>query len=296
MAGGRHNAYTSYDYTAITSPSPATTGDRPADRGGPDDELRARPRRAQDGARGRPLGAAGPAERPRGTARGDHTRHHVPHAPLSQPDHRLEGRRAVPDARDRSGLLPTHYQPSNAVLVIVGDIHTESHAGCSSGSTSATLPECPATPARLSPRARAEGERRVVVKGAGSTAHLQAFFHTPAAGHPGSLCVGGPGRYPDAGQELATSQALVETDLVATVSSDYARRIDPGWFAFYLTARDGVSHQRIEDAFTQALERIRQEGVTDRELQKAINQVRADLTIELRQRERSGEGHRQASR
>ena len=41
-----------------------------------------------------------------------------------------------------------------------------------------------------------------------------------------------------------------------------------------------MSHQRVEDALTQVLERIRQEGVTDRELQKAINQVRADLTID----------------
>ena len=72
----------------------------------------------------------------------------------------------------------------------------------------------------------------------------------------------------------------METDLVSTLSSDYARRIDPGWFGFYLTAREGVSHQRVEDALTQVLERIRREGVTDRELQKAINQVRADLTID----------------
>ena len=87
-------------------PPQRQTGDRVAHRVRPDDELRARPRRTQDGARRGPVGAPGAPERPRGTPRRDHARHRVPVAPVSQSDHRLEGRRAVLDARGDPGLLP----------------------------------------------------------------------------------------------------------------------------------------------------------------------------------------------
>ncbi|MEK6717069.1 MAG: insulinase family protein, partial [candidate division NC10 bacterium] len=74
-------------------------------------------------------------------------------------------------------------------------------------------------------------------------------------------------------------RALVETELAASQSSYLSRRLDAGWITFYITARDGVGHERIERAFSEAIERVQAEPVSDFELQKAINQVRASLTF-----------------
>lgn len=279
LAGGRYNAYTSYDYTGyhITLPSDRLEtalrieADRMLNCMLDPDELQKEIGVVLSELQGR---LNDPEELLEETARAA--------AFLIHPYRNLIiGWKHDVQSLTRETVLDyyrTHYQPSNAVLVIVGDIHTESTLDVVR-KYFGNLPSAPPPPPVTAREPLQKGERRVVVKGAGSTAHLQAFFHTPAATHQDHYALAVLEGVLTQGKSSRLHRALVETDLVATVSSDYARRIDPGWFVFYLTARDGVSHQRIEDAFTQALDRIRQEGVTDRELQKAINQVRADLTI-----------------
>jgi zinc protease len=174
------------------------------------------------------------------------------------------GREAVWD------YYQTYYQPSNAVLVIVGDIQTDAaldlvrkHFG--------ELSSRP-RPAPSMPRERPQkGERRIVVKGPGTTAYLHALFHVPPAGHPDLFPLAVLDAILTQGKSSRLHQALVETDLVAGSASDLGQRLDPGWLAFYFTARDGVQHERIERAFAEAIERVRQDGVTEREIQKAIN-------------------------
>ena len=280
LSGGRHNAYTSYDYTAyhITLPSERLEtalrieSDRMLNCALDPDELKTELGVVLSELQGR---LNDPEELLEESTRAT--------AFLMHPYRNLIiGWKADVQSLTRESVLEyyqAHYQPNNAVLVIVGDIQTEAtldlvrqyFGGLPGGS--------PPPPVLTREPAR-KGERRVTVKGSGSTAYLQAFFDAPAAGHPDHYALAVLDGILTNGNSSRLHKALVETDLAAALSSDYAMRKDPGWFAFYLTARAGVPHQHLEDALTQALERIRKEGVTDRELQKAINQVRADLTME----------------
>ncbi|RPI04487.1 MAG: insulinase family protein, partial [Zetaproteobacteria bacterium] len=280
LAGGRHNAYTSYDYTAyhVTLPSDRLEtalrieSDRMLNCALDPDELKTELGVVLSELQGR---LNDPEELLEESTRAAAFVRH-PYRNL------IIGWKADVQSLTREAVVEyyrTHYQPNNAVLVIVGDIQTQPtldlvqkyFGGLPSGPT--PPPVLPREPAR-------RGERRVVVKGAGSTAYLQAFFDTPAAGHPDHYALVVLDGILTQGKSSRLHKALVETDLAAAVSSDYRLHKDPAWFALYLTARAGISHHHLEDAMMQALERIRAEGVTERELQKAINQVRADMTVE----------------
>ncbi len=278
LAGGRHNAYTSYDYTAyhITLPSDRLEtalrieSERMLNCALDPDELKTELGVVLSELHGR---LNDPEERLEESTRAATFLRH-PYRNL------IIGWETDVQSLTRDAVLEyyrTHYQPNNAVLVIVGDIQTEPTLDLVR-KYFGDLPGSPAPPPVLTQEPARRGERRVVVKGPGSTPYLQVFFETPPADHPDRYALAVLDGILTNGKSSRLHKALVETDIAAAISSDSAAHVDAGWLAFYLTGQAGVSHQRIEDALTSALERIVQEGVTDRELQKAINQVRADLT------------------
>jgi len=172
----------------------------------------------------------------------------------------------------------TYYKPNNAVLVIVGDFRTDAalalvqrHFG--------SLPAGPPPPPVIPQEPPQRGERRVILREPGSTAHLQVLYHVPPGRHPDLYPLAVLDAILTEGKSSRLHRALIETELAASETSYLSRRLDAGWIAFYLTARDGVPHEKIERAFTEAIERVRAEPVSDFELQKAINQVRAELTF-----------------
>jgi len=172
----------------------------------------------------------------------------------------------------------TYYQPNNAVLVIVGDFQTDRLLALVEkyfGAIPAGLPPPPVIP-QEPPQ---QGERRILLKEAGATAHLQFFYHLPPAQHPDLYPLEVLDAILTEGQSSRLHRALEETELVASQASYLSRRLDTGWIAFYLTARDGVPHEKIERAFSETIERVWNEPVSDFELQKVINQVRANLTF-----------------
>lgn len=172
----------------------------------------------------------------------------------------------------------TYYEPNNAVLVIVGDFQTDAvlalvrkHFGA--------LPAGPPPPPVIPQEPPQKGERRVILKEDGSTAHLQFLYHVPPARDPDLYPLAVLDAILTEGKSSRLYRALVETELAATQASYLSRRLDAGWIMFYVTAREGVSPEKIERAFTEAIQRVQAEPVTDFELQKAINQVRAELTF-----------------
>ena len=171
----------------------------------------------------------------------------------------------------------TYYQPNNATLVIVGDFQTDKILPLIEkqfGALPAGAPPPPVIP-REPPQ---QGERRAVVKGNGTTALLQFYYHVPPAKHPDQHALQILDAILTEGDSSRLQRALVEPEIAASVSSFLSRRVDGGWLAFYVTARDGMKHEKVEQAFLEALERVQREPVSDFELQKSINQVRMQLT------------------
>jgi predicted Zn-dependent peptidase len=78
------------------------------------------------------------------------------------------------------------------------------------------------------------------------------------------------------GQSARLYRRLVyEKQIATTVSATNDSRIDPGLFTFYAQAQQSHTAAQCEAEISAALEEIQKSGVTERELQKAKNIVRA---------------------
>ena len=195
---------------------------------------------------------------------------------------------------DLYGYYRRHYVPNNATLVIVGDVDTEDalervqhhFGGIPSG-------EVPAR--HLTAEPEQTGERRVTVRREGTTAYLKIAYHAPAIGDAGffpllvldAVLTGAKGlnlwssfRVPPAQRRARLYRALVERGLASAVSGALLPTQEPFLYTLSATATEGVALAAVEGALLAALEEVRRDGITDAELAKAKQQLRARLVFD----------------
>jgi zinc protease len=195
---------------------------------------------------------------------------------------------------DLYGYYRRFYVPNNATLVIVGDVDVKDamrrvaqHFGAIQPRDVARRPST-REPVQL-------GERRVTVSREGTTAYLKIAYHAPSATDPDffamlildAVLTGAKGvnlwasyRTPPPQRSARLYRALVNSGLAASVSGGLVPTQDPFLYTVSVTATEGASLERLEEATLAELDRVRVEGVTDGELQKARNQLRARLVFE----------------
>jgi zinc protease len=195
---------------------------------------------------------------------------------------------------DLYGYYRQYYVPNNATLVIVGDVETDmalkNAARRFSGIPSGTVQARRYTtePAQL-------GERRVTVSKEGTTAYLKAAYHAPAVTDDDffpllvldSVLTGAKGlnlwasfRTPPPQRSARLYQALVNTGLASAVSGGLLPTQQPFLYTISLTATEGTSMEALQEAVFQAIDLVRQLGITESELRKAKTQLRARLVFE----------------
>jgi zinc protease len=180
------------------------------------------------------------------------------------------------------------YTPNNAIAIAVGDFETDALLD-RVRKLFESIPEGPEVPPVKFQEPTQRGERRVVVRGEGQTAYVQAVFHVPAADHPDffplvvldSILGGAQAMtFFGSGMTNRTSRlykALVKTELASGVGSGVSPTIDPHVFSFVATVRAGRAPQEVEDALWLEVERIKNEPVTEEELTRAIKQAKAQF-------------------
>ena len=144
------------------------------------------------------------------------------------------------------------------------------------------------TPLRTTEPAQ-QSERRVILRTGDPTPYLLLAFPAPAADHPDffplivldSILGGAKGLGIFGGGTNNRSnrlyRALVDTDLAVDVDSSFQPTIDPFLFLFSATPAPDVAPEQVEDALWQLLRQIQANGVTQSELQKAIQQTKAQF-------------------
>ncbi len=139
------------------------------------------------------------------------------------------------------------------------------------------------------------GERRIEVAREGTTAYLKLAYHAPAIGDRDffpmlvldAILTGAKGinlwssfRTPPPQRSARLYRALVERRLASAVGAGLLPTEHPFLYLISATAMDGVSLQDVESAATAALDEVVRDGITERELVKAKNQLRARLVFE----------------
>ena len=187
-----------------------------------------------------------------------------------------------------------NYVPNNATVVVVGDVdaddvlrRVERQFG--------TIPAA-GTPKRVrAVEPEQLGERRVEVSREGTTRYLKLAYHAPAVADPDffpmlvldAILTGAKGinlwssfRTSPPQRSARLYRSLVERQLASNVGAGLLPTEHPFLYLISATAIDGVALGDVEAAASETLNDVAGNGVTEREVAKAKNQLRARLVFE----------------
>jgi len=183
---------------------------------------------------------------------------------------------------DVMAFFRRYYVPNNATLVLAGDITVEQARALTQqyfgeiprGPEPPPLPPVPTVP-------RTDGERRVIIPDDKATTPLLMMAHTiPPASHDDIYALQLLASILTEGESSRIHERLVrEEEAAAFIGGGLDARLGPGNFNLFALPNQGVTVERIESLLEDELRRIREEGVTQRELQKAQNQARANTIM-----------------
>lgn len=191
--------------------------------------------------------------------------------------------------QDCEEYFRTYYAPNNAVLYISGDIDPKKTLALVRRYYG-DIPKGPKPAPVLNSEPVQKGERRAVLRHPAQSPSLMIGFRGPSAREEDTLVLDVAQYVLSKGEGSRLVKSLVyEQKAAVSVMLDWSWRIDPGTILFYLELKPGAEPQKVEALLYAELERLVRDGITDRELQKAKNNLRSDHLRELATN--SGRGH-----
>ena len=184
---------------------------------------------------------------------------------------------------ERDGLLShykAYYSPDNAVIVVSGDVQSDEiikKIKASFGNISPASGRAVVT----SKETEQKGERRISLKREAELPYIIAVYHTPSFPHPDSYALEVLGMILSGGKSSRLYKSIVyEKKLAISASADYSGfNKDPYLFLFDATAAPGKDIKDVENALYAEIEKIKKELPSEREVQKAKNQIEASFVM-----------------
>ncbi|MBI2988050.1 MAG: insulinase family protein [Deltaproteobacteria bacterium] len=176
--------------------------------------------------------------------------------------------------------LQRHYQsyylPNNAFIVVVGDFSTREILA-KIKSAFGKIPRGPEPPKVKVEEPPQRGERRVVLKKEAEIPFLLMYYHVPNLRDRNSFALDILSVILAGGRSSRLYQELVYHKRIASsVSADYGGvSVDPTAFSITARVMPDKEPAEVERAVDSLLERARSEPVSERELEKAKNQIEA---------------------
>jgi zinc protease len=170
----------------------------------------------------------------------------------------------------------TYYKPNNAFLVVVGDFSME-EVLTKIRTAFGNIPQGPKPPQVKIQEPPQRGERRVVLKKEAELPFILMAYHAPNLKHPDSFALDLLTVILASGRSSRLYQDLVyHLRLARSVDADYGRlSIDPTIVSITAQVMPQMDPAEVERAIDTLVKRVRSEAVSDRELEKAKNQVEA---------------------
>ncbi len=196
---------------------------------------------------------------------------------------------------DLYGHYRRFYSPSNATLVIVGDVDTdealrrvEHHFG--------RIPSGAPNRRRTVVEPAQIAERRVRLKKGEAVEYWKVAYHAPAFSDPdffpllvadavlsgaAGLNIWSGGSVPRPQRSSRLYRALVNTGLVSSVGGALMPTADPFLYSVTATVAAGQSIGAVEEVALAEIDRLAREGITGEELSKARVQLRARFVFDM---------------
>ncbi len=107
-------------------------------------------------------------------------------------------------------------------------------------------------------------------------------YRGPSASHPDTMTLDLLQYALAVGQGSRLTKALVfEQEMAVSASVDWSWRVDPGAFTIHLELKPGADPKECEEALYRELDRVVKDGLETREVEKACNNLQAQLLREL---------------
>ncbi len=163
------------------------------------------------------------------------------------------------------------YSPSNATMVVVGDITPEEIFRLCEKYLEPIPSHAPPHPVTTA-EPEQQGERRLVVKKIAQLPVLMIGYHVPQTNNPDYYALEILRTILSSGESSRLYQRLVDKDQTALdVSADVAPAFDPTLMIVTAQPKQEADPQKVEKAIYEELERVKTDGVTVQELEKAKN-------------------------
>ncbi|MFA4016387.1 MAG: hypothetical protein RUDDFDWM_001490 [Candidatus Fervidibacterota bacterium] len=169
-----------------------------------------------------------------------------------------------------------YYAPNNAVLVVVGDVKASEVIKLAKRFFG-HLDRGEEPPQIRTTEPPQVGERRVVLKRRFHGEYVFIAYHIPEATHKDICALYALQAVLSFGMSSRLYRNLVEGNIAVWASAHIDVAKDPSLLWLKAQARDGVGVERLEKALLEEVDKVAQDGVTAKELQRALNQVEASF-------------------
>jgi zinc protease len=182
--------------------------------------------------------------------------------------------------RDMVAFYREHYSPNNAFIVVTGDFSTEELLP-KIKTAFGKIPRGPEPPRVRVQEPPQKGERRVIFKKEAELPFLLMFYHAPNLEHPDNFALDILTVVLAGGRSSRLYQSLVyEKRLTRGIDADYSSvSIDPSGLSISAQLMPDKELADVELEIDGALESLKSNLVSERELQKAKNQIEAAFTF-----------------
>jgi predicted Zn-dependent peptidase len=174
--------------------------------------------------------------------------------------------------QDLERYFKTYYAPNNCVVVVSGALKFEEVKRLAEKYLQ-PIPAQTAPPKVHIVEPKQTGERRITVQKEVTNPYLMIGYKTPESKHEDYYALNILSSILSRGKSSRLYASLVDNQQLATmVFTDYGDSFDPNLFNFYAVANNNVSSESIEKAIYFEIEKIKNEGISETELQKVKNQ------------------------
>jgi predicted Zn-dependent peptidase len=173
---------------------------------------------------------------------------------------------------DLERYFKTYYAPNNCVVVVSGAVKTAAIKAMAQKYLE-FIPAQPEPPEVFVTEPPQSGERRIMLKKDVATSYLYIAYRTPDAKNEDYYPLVLFSDILSSGKSSRLYSSLVDKKQLATsVFTSYDESFDPTVFGFYAVSGKGVNEAGIEKNIYDEIEKIKKDGITEKELQKVKNQ------------------------
>lgn len=174
----------------------------------------------------------------------------------------------------------TFYWPNNSTVTVIGDFKTDEPLSLIK-KYYGKIPRSPEPiPKVYTEEPEQQGPRRVQVTRAGQLGVVGIGYKVPEGAHEDTYALSILDKILTDGKTSRLYRALIDQNKAVNVFNFYVPFKDPSLFVSYAFITPGVEHKEVEDILLDEIEKIKTEGVTQEEVDRAVSQVTAETAYD----------------